>query len=347
MIFADSFYRPWLSRDRLSLKVYHLLAISSGLIDKPKDIGFLRNFNVVDGQSMRYDPFVFDMFGYLDDNPVFDFPKVTSNDFIGLSLKRAREIGNCTVAWSGGVDSTFLLACFVHEGIEPDLAVVPYRTVGGCKEKIYFHPKLRKFVESRFKCRYISQPELKVAREFGNSFLAYFPDSCSDIPLVTGAWADALFFPNQRLSGDMFWSFRKIKNGSSERQVFYKKNKFVPFDDYLEQAKRDDGSKLFSAAEIDVLFKYAVLFGKPMDSRNRIARFLYFISAMPAFLVDSALMYMPKICSFFCTQDFIDLAYSRYWDFPNDSARYPRDKSVEKDFIRKVFGNDFGVESNW
>lgn len=343
MIFSDIFFRPWLDKNRLSLKLYSLLAISNGFTNK---YNFLCN-DGFSGQNMRYNPFIFDMFGYLDNNPVFNYPKESGSNFLDLCLRRALKLGSCTIAWSGGIDSTFLLACFACQGIKVDVAIVPFRVINGKKDKIFFHQKLRKFVESNFSCRYINQPELKVVNSFGNAFIAYYPDKHSDIPLVTGAWADALFFPNQRLSGDMSWSFKKMRDGHFERQVHYQSNKFIPLDDYLDKAVGKDGIKLFSNAEIDLVLRYAVLFGKPMDSRNRIARFLYFISAMPTFLFDSTLMYMPKMCSFFCSQDFIDLAYSKYWDFPNSSDRYPRDKSIEKNFIRKVFGNDFGVESNW
>ena len=119
------------------------------------------------------------------------------------------------------------------------------------------------------------------------------------------------------------------------------KNKFIPFEKYLID------SGLFSELEIDYLCSLSGKFGYSLDSRNRIARFLYFISAMPSFLFDSTLMFMPKLESFFCTQDFVNLAWFKYWDNPNNSGFYPRDKKIEIDFIRKVFGSDFGVASNW
>ena len=330
---SERFYRPSGKLLRLSQKVYKLLAISSGFSDSCVNISGSDN-----GAWARTSPFIFNMFDSDEGQPLFSFPVRTDKEFIPLCLERAKSIGSCNIGWSGGIDSTFILACFAYENIPVRVVTVHNRLVRGRNEKIYFKPKLYKFVDRNFGIKSILPPSLRIG---ANGSFEYVVDKNSDIPIVTAAWADALFFPNQRLKGDMSWSFAVDRNGSYIRKVSYHENKFVPFEKYLTD------SGLFSESEIDYLFSLSGKFGYPLDSRNRIARFLYFISAMPSFLFDSTLMFMPKLESFFCTQDFVNLACFKYWDNPNNSGFYPRDKKIEIDFIRKVFGSDFGVASNW
>ena len=61
---------------------------------------------------------VYDRFGILDEVPYsFNFPVYTSLGVIEASKKRAHELGPSPIAWSGGVDSSFLVSLFVAERI--------------------------------------------------------------------------------------------------------------------------------------------------------------------------------------------------------------------------------------
>ena len=65
---------------------------------------------------------VYDRFGILDDVPYsFNFPAYTSLGVIEASKERAHEIGSCFIAWSGGVDSSFLVSLYISEGIPVEI----------------------------------------------------------------------------------------------------------------------------------------------------------------------------------------------------------------------------------
>lgn len=61
---------------------------------------------------------VYDRFGIFDFVPYsFRLPSFTDADVIEASRQRAHEIGRSSISWSGGVDSSFLSALFISEGI--------------------------------------------------------------------------------------------------------------------------------------------------------------------------------------------------------------------------------------
>lgn len=61
---------------------------------------------------------VYDRFGILDSvSYSFRLPLFTNMDVIEAARQRAQEIGRCSISWSGGVDSSFLTALFISEGI--------------------------------------------------------------------------------------------------------------------------------------------------------------------------------------------------------------------------------------
>lgn len=339
---SQSFFRPFLRPDRLSYRIYSQLAISNGFIDNSGVSEHIRKA----GAFRRNNPFIFDMFGKIDDNAIFRLPSESHSSFLDLCLRRVDDFEDPVIAWSGGIDSTFILACFAYKKVPVRVASVTNRIQNGKSRRIFFNEDLERFVHSNFDFFEIEEPEMYMNGFGGLRYLDYKVSAGSDIPLITGAWADALFFPNQRLKGDMHWYFEYDDNNESNRVVIYKDNCKESLENFLDSCYEDD-KKVFNEKEIKILCEYGRSWGKPLEDRVSIARFLYFISVMPSFLFDSTLMYMPKLQSFFCTQDFIDLAYSKYWDQPNSSIKYPRDKSVEINFIRAVFGNDFGVKSNW
>lgn len=342
MLDSKLFFRPWLKPNRLSYRIYNQLAISNGLLDNSGIDEEIRRA----GAFYRNNPFIFDMFGRIDSGGIFKFPSFIDRDFLELCLERVSDFKNPIVAWSGGVDSTFILACFVFCDIPVKVASVTTRIQNGEAKSIYFNKKLRDFVYSNFEHIEIEEPTMYINGSNGLRYLDYKVSDSTDIPLITGAWADALFFPNQRLKGDMHWYFEYDENNQSNRVVIYKDNYKQTLREFLESCY-EDNKKVFTEREINILCEYGNAFGKPLEDRISIARFLYFISVMPSFLFDSTLMYMPKLESFFCTQKFIDLAYSEYWMEPNTSSIYPRNKAMELDFIRAVFGMDFNVKSNW
>ena len=61
---------------------------------------------------------IIDRFGLID--PKYEqipFPKHTDKDFIELIEERAKELGEKTIAWSGGLDSTMLASVYLKLGI--------------------------------------------------------------------------------------------------------------------------------------------------------------------------------------------------------------------------------------
>lgn len=118
---------------------------------------------------------IYDRFGILDKVPIpYRLPHYSSADVISESIKRCHELDNVNIAWSGGVDSSFLVACYYNENMNfrvcyNDVAV---ESVPGL---------LKKFNELGIKLKYIKN--LKEYSKLNR--------------LITGDVVDTLFFPSK------------------------------------------------------------------------------------------------------------------------------------------------------
>lgn len=122
---------------------------------------------------------VYDRFGILDKIPYrFSLPEFTSENVIDASKKRAHEIGRCSISWSGGVDSSFLIVLFVSEGIPVDIV---YNENALETSSDFYDVLYRK-----------SQSNSKIALRKMNSLEEF----CTVNNLVTGDVVDTLLFPS-------------------------------------------------------------------------------------------------------------------------------------------------------
>lgn len=311
-------YRPDLGKDRLSVRIAKYLLANWSSPEEHEDVEA---------------SFCHDMFGVLEpEEKLFDFPELDKTNLIDASLERAREIGPCTIAWSGGIDSSFVLACFVYNNI-------PVKTITFLHPGCHIRQNVFDYVKNRFgnyaidpsriiENGYYDEPKIQITKR-------------NDIEIVTGSWSDALFFPNQRLKGEMKWTF----DSNYKRIVTYSSKPFIGLSQLMRNAK-DKDKRVFSEDEISRVIEYSKKFRYPLKTNIDIARFLSFISIMPVYLYDNPLRYSPKMIPFFRTQKFINIAYSQFW-YANRDMNYPKDKKILLEFIHEVFGKKFVVTTNW
>lgn len=306
-----------------------------------------------------FDELYYDRFGILDLGcKSFDLPKENHTDFLRACLERAESLSknsDICIAWSGGIDTTFILALF--KSIGKPVRVIHYLDSSRIRDiemGFYMPEKLWQMVKRKYDYEEISSRASAIFD--GNTY--------------TGCLADALFFPTQAVKGG--WIYRQVPrwgfgsgivslgfnewqikcasklpdlsisewcrlkgNGrlnTSEDELLYDSMKGIPRDIW------------FTDEEIARFESYAELFGKPVDTNWRIVRLVNFCFSYYRFLCEHPFPDKEGLKSFFDTQRFTDIAWTQYWD---DNRFYPPDKSVEVNFIKKVFGTDFGVRKNW
>lgn len=306
-----------------------------------------------------FDGYYYDRFGILDPGcKSFDLPKEDHTSFLDACLERAESISrgrNIRIAWSGGIDTTFILALF--RSLDVQVKVIHYLDEKRCEDiasGYYMPAKLWKMVRHKYEYEEIRSRSIPVFD--GNTY--------------TGCLADALFFPTQAVKGG--WVYRKMNRGNVPMQCIgldynewqIERARKLPnlslvewcrlsgngrLNTSTEEALVDHikgipGEILFSEDEIRRVERFAELFGKPIDTNWRIVRLVNFCFAYYRFLCEHPFIDKEQSKSFFDTQKFTDIAWTQYWD---DNSFYPPDKSVEVEFIKKVFGTDFGVRKNW
>lgn len=126
--------------------------------------------------------YIFDRFGILTNKPNLPYifkdysaPQHTDKSLITICKERAQGIGKINLAWSGGIDSTFVLAIYKDLGL--DINVI-YVDLG--KE---INEQLKNYVSNNF--------NLQIKK----------PDELSDDKIYTGACADILFDSVARRNG--------------------------------------------------------------------------------------------------------------------------------------------------
>ena len=275
----------------------------------------------------KYINLYFDVFGQLgNDRKFFDLPGFDGTPVIEACLERAKQLSGCKLMWSGGIDSTFLLACFRAAG--SDVKVYHYNN----KEN-YVSPALMKFVRNNFDVKFLNNNNEIVAEG----------------PAYLGSLADCFFFSHQRLRGT-FKAFKlPLQHGRLIYKPMYYDKPFMPLQDlmgklYLHEGK-DKKTRVFSDSEIADVLAYAERMNVPLDTNERIARFLCFTCSLAKQAFGWSGPFYHGLDSFFLTQKFINIAYTRYWD--SNEKPWLHDKKMFKDFIVDIFGSDFGVEKNF
>lgn len=305
--------------------------------------------------------YYFDRFGILDSGTkYFDLPKEDHTDFIDACLERADELSkvpDLRIAFSGGVDTTFLLALF--------------KAVG--KEIKLIHFDKDDFATKNDNALYVSKKIMRFANEnYDFTVTRDSKEHVFDGATYTACLADGLFFPTQAVKGG--WEYIRDTNMVSTGIELLANNKFKEWKIHspaklpnltvegwcrlsgngrirrTKEIDEYDGYRgipkeiNFYEEEIESIKKYASLFHKPMDSNWSIVRLINFCFCYYQFLFEHPFEDKVNTKSFFDTQKFTNIAWTQYWDA---NKFYPPDKSVEYKFIRKVFGTDFGVRKNW
>lgn len=263
----------------------------------------------------RYIPFYYDMFGFLDDYKLLTIPKDNKSNLLDACKKRALELKGCNLMFSGGVDSTFLLACFKAVN-------VPVVVCNFCPDGNRIPVKLKRFVEKNFEVRYLS-----TVQEVSRLRKVYM-----------GSLSDSFFFSSHRLQGERHCKRIVDKNGRVDYKISFEKKPFLPLEDRMLR------SKLFNYDEIELCLAYAKFMDVPLNTNERIARFVDWACCMPKHMLQASWGYFIGMDSFFFTQEFADIAYTQYWD---SNCHCPHNKKLYKDFIKDIFGSDFGVEKNY
>lgn len=305
--------------------------------------------------SYRYtfDYCYFDRFGILDQGcKHFELPSIDNTDFLKACLERADELSkipNLRICFSGGVDTTFLLALFKSIGKEVKLLYFEHKDKRRAKlPYLYVSPKILKFARENYDFKIVSDPKY-------NAF---------DGSTYTACLADGLFFPTQPVKGgweykdgaelcghkNHNWNIRspaKLPDLSIEEWMRLPGNGRIKKDRDGEARDISRGVPKevnFSDEEIERYLEYVKLFDRPMNSNWSIVRLINFCFSYYQYLFEHPFDDKVNTKSFFDTQKFTNMTWTQYWDA---NKFYPPDKTVEYKFIRKVFGTDFGVKKNW
>ena len=57
---------------------------------------------------------IMDRFGYWNNKQLYPIPTNTDSTLVEYSLLRAKSLNNMNLLWSGGIDSTFMVCCFIY-----------------------------------------------------------------------------------------------------------------------------------------------------------------------------------------------------------------------------------------
>lgn len=284
-----------------------------GIVD-PKRLSYrlMKDFSC--NYIFGYDQFYYDYFGVLDKLGKLNIPSYDSSNLIDACLERAKSLPNIKLMWSGGIDSTFILACY--KATNTPIKVYNYAVTGN-----YYGKKLGRYISDNFDLHIFK--DSKDIKGIGSAYL--------------GSLADFFFFSQHRLIGTRFAKEVRNRKGRGISVIYtFKDRPFIS----LEQRMKLKG---YAPVEIEMTLAYADMLGVTLKSNNEIARFITFTCALPKAMFCTSIPYYVGLDSFFNTQKFVNIAYSQYWH-SNESPNH--DKKLFKDFIRDIFGSDFGVNSN-
>ena len=280
--------------------------------DKEKRLSY-RLAKMSAGFDSRYYPFFYDPFGFLDAKKVFELPKHTDIELLDACLERARELSGCNLMFSGGVDSTFLLACFKSVGAD-------VRLVNYCPEKVSIIPELKKYIDKNFDVNYVS--EKAGVSKFCNVYM--------------GSLSDSLFFSRHRLKEERTCERFVSETGDVDFSYTFVDTPYISLADRMLHKFRYD--------DIELVLSYAALLDVPLKTNKQIARFIDWVTCLPKYMCQASWGYFVGMDSFFNKPVFFDIAYSQYWD--SNEKEY-HDKKLYREFISDVLGSDFGVKKNY
>lgn len=295
--------------------------------------------------------YYFDRFGFLDLGcKTFELPSPDQTSFLDACLERADELShipNLRIAFSAGIDTTFLLALFKAMG----------------KNVKLLHYKIPHINKENYLHNYVSKAVMNYAREhYDLKIITDRNESIFDGSTYTGCLADALFFPTQAVKGGWKYSGNTNKFGYAEWLIKepadipnYTLDKWCKMPNNgrlspsLNQIIYDTGKGIprtinFTEEEIVKVKEYFKLFNASTNDNWSIVRLINFCFSYYAFFNEHPFSNKKGTKSFFDTQKFTDIAWTQYRDA---NRVYPPDKSIEIKFIKKVFGTDFGVHKNW
>lgn len=122
---------------------------------------------------------IYDRFGILDNVPhAFNMPSYTPLGVVEAAAARAHELGPSPIAWSGGVDSSFLVSLFVAEGIPVE---VVYNDMAVATSQDFLKALQKESAQNKK----VVLHEVSLLEAFKNTDR-----------LVTGDVVDTLFFPS-------------------------------------------------------------------------------------------------------------------------------------------------------
>ena len=267
------------------------------------------------GYDKRFIPFFYDAFGFLDEakNGFLNMPERDTTPLINTCIQRAHELSHCNLMFSGGVDSTFLLACF-------KAAQVPVQLYNYCPSRIRLLPELKKFVENNFNITYIDK----------------FQDISKLKHVYMGSLCDSLFFSTHRLVGEKTCKRIVNSDGSIDFLHEFHKLPFIPLQDMMLHK--------FTFDQIELVLSYAAYLNVPLNDNIHIARFIDWISCLPKYMCQASWGYFVGMDSFFNTQKFINISFTQYWE---SNYNEHHDKKILREFIADTLGTDFGVKKNY
>lgn len=263
------------------------------------------------------------VFGKFGDKKFFEMPSVDNTSVIDACMERVKELPNINLLWSGGIDSTFVLACY-------KLTNTPIKVINLKNDDAYISPTLLEYVKNNF--------DLNIVEDT-STFDKVYTCGCSD----------CFFFSTQKMLGDTT-PVGRILHGKWQTFTRYTQHPFISLEDRLRSALCNDsdfgniGSRLFTNDEIDCVLKFADEWGKPIDTNDRIARFLIFPNSLARQAFATSVRTTENQESFFLTQKFINISYTQYWDSNIDPTQH--DKQMFKDVIHEAFKSTLGVVSN-
>lgn len=252
--------------------------------------------------ARKFPLLVLDRFGILDTNPSASrLPKITSLNLIDYSLTHADmfNIRKPTVCWSGGIDSTFIVACLLHQNVAFNIAYNTESIAESWGEEI-----LTKLESKKISC-------IKMKTLLNYAELDY---------CITGDGADILFSPSKM---DLFINSPKNEFGGcmSISEAL----------DYVYPDSADENSLYVKLLDYGKKLRRDTLDDFALSRLINWGAFYYFKRDYFRAVTGAKKEHM---ISFFDTDVFMDISYSSYWDaLYEDDCKYDRRK-----FIASVFG---------
>lgn len=247
-----------------------------------------------DRLARKFPHLVLDRFGILDDNVFCNrLPRYVSDGIIDAGICRVHTLKEKTVCWSGGIDSTFIVACYLYSRIPFQVA---YNSAGtdSLQGKIIFE---------ELKKRRVPLIEMKLLSDYAD-----FDDA------VTGDAADLLFSPELKdLTADS-----PVVNGL--RLPLYKALPYI----YGIEGEKLYFDLLSYASKLGVSGKNE----KDLVRALRFGSFYYFKRDYFRAVTGSD----PKnMISFYDTEKFMDIAWSKFRNsvYENDK-KIERRKFISK-----------------